>query len=378
MKPSFLQSILIVLLVTGCNNRESSGGIDYLQLEEIAVEQILEIGESENFLPGNLNELIVMDDGTLLVSDQGSVTIEQFSAGGEFVGTVAREGGGPGELPQFFSLLKTREDSLVVSHSGMTLKMDLFKKNPEDGLYMHVRTQNLDNIVESGRSANLIAPIGDEGYLATTPGVITMEMLQGEGMADYNLVPVAFMNIHRQTLQDSLHILKSPTPVIDLQGNGIRVYGSPPYQNNDRLRSMEDGNYVIARPDSSAFFIYDTNHEWVEKISLEILPRKIQDRDIEGKIDHESGDIRRRFEERIPEFKPPFLDVWAAGEYFLLHTDTDPENKEMVLLSRQGEPIGKFYLSEYDEVQDFKDNRAYALHKNPDEGDSIRIYELDL
>src|SRR5690625_1480641 len=38
----------------------------------------------------------------------------------------------------------------------------------------------------------------------------------------------------------------------------------------------------------------------------------------------------------------------------------------------------KCYLSEFDDIRYFRDNRIYTLYKDPEKGHSIRIYQVDL
>lgn len=97
-------------------------------------------------------------------------------------------------------------------------------------------------------------------------------------------------------------------------------------------------------------------------------------------LNSELKDIPEQFQqklrERVPATKPVFIDVWASKENFLLHTDNSEQGKEMVLLTRNGEPVGKFFLSDVDEIYHLQDHRIYTLHKDQETGHSIRVYEL--
>lgn len=59
-----------------------------------------------------------------------------------------------------------------------------------------------------------------------------------------------------------------------------------------------------------------------------------------------------------------------------MHTANYEQEKEMVLLSDTGQPLGKFFLSEHDEIYDLRQRNIYTLHKNPEVGHSIRIYQM--
>ncbi|MEX2404968.1 MAG: hypothetical protein WD625_12590 [Balneolales bacterium] len=57
-----------------CNNSfEDTELIDYDELDKIKVEIALEIGESDEYIPGHMGQLFLASDGTMLVSDGQAV-----------------------------------------------------------------------------------------------------------------------------------------------------------------------------------------------------------------------------------------------------------------------------------------------------------------
>src|SRR5690625_7789665 len=110
---------LILIITASCTTGSGEEElVHYDDLEELEVQLVQEIGESDAFIPGNLRDLLLLSDGSLLVSDWASYTIELFDPDGNHVQTVATEGGGPGELSPFFLLSSGVEDvRLVSSHA---------------------------------------------------------------------------------------------------------------------------------------------------------------------------------------------------------------------------------------------------------------------
>lgn len=368
--------VFLIGIMAGCRNRsEEADLINYEILDEIGTELITEVGESEEYFPGQLRDLILMPDGTMLVSDWGKTTIEQFNAEGEYQGTVAEEGGGPGELSSFFLLHKGANDALIVRHRGMNNQMDVFQRETADGLYKHERSA----IIKQGgdRHVTFIHPISGEEYLVRASVNIPFFQLQKQ-MPDYTFTPVALTDEFETILRDSLHILKTPRPVTDLTNNAINVIGMPPYQYSDHLRLMNDGRYLIARPDSSALYIYNYSHQQEEVLHLNVKSRAITSSDLDYHLGEREHSQRVRLEERVGDVKPPFLNIWMSQDHFLLHTDSREEGKEMVILTKTGSPVGKFYLSEFDEIRYFRNNRVYTLYKDSENGHAIRIYEVFL
>jgi len=60
-----------------------------------------------------------------------------------------------------------------------------------------------------------------------------------------------------------------------------------------------------------------------------------------------------------------------------LYTDRSDKGTEMLLLNMKGDPLGKFYLSENDELKQFTGNYLYTIQRSPT-GHTIRKYSLGI
>src|SRR5690554_4724356 len=136
---------------------------------------------------------------------------------------------------------------------------------------------------------------------------------------------------------------------------------------------------MIARPGEQTLIFYDIDHNETNLITLNVEPREVTRQDIDREMENAQPDMRRAVEPRIDHYKPAFLNAWATDSHILLHIETTDENgAEAAVLNRQGEFLGKFNLSEFDNIQTVSGNKVYTIHRNPDVGDSIRIYELNI
>ncbi len=135
---------------------------------------------------------------------------------------------------------------------------------------------------------------------------------------------------------------------------------------------------MIARPDSSGLFIYNADHEVDRHISLNVKERSVKKSDLNYHLRNEDREAFRRLKTHVSDYKPPFLNIWVSKNYLLLHTDSNEAGKEMVLLTMEEGPVGKFYLSEFDEVEVFDNKKIYTIYKNPGKGHSIKIYNINL
>lgn len=376
MVRSYLFSILFIIvsfLISCSSGSDSRELIDYKTMDELTAELVLEIGESEDYLPGRLRDLVVTSDGTMLVSDLASVSIEQFSAGGGHVGTIAEEGGGPGELSNYFSMYHFGGDTVMVRQQS---RQKIYFAKSEKGLYEHVKT--ISSVQNSDKYLTIIGRAANDSYFATAGTVIRNIQKASKNEDDYRAMPTAVIDAKENILADSLHLLKIPAAHITMTGdNGIMVH-SVPYRINDRFLTLDDDRYMIARPDSGAFFIYNGDHKLERRISFPVKERQVTSADLDYVLKDVQSNVKNAIRDRIHEQKPPYLNAWTSDKFIWLQTDETEAGKEMVVVDLEGKARGKFMLTEFDEVAHVVDDRVYTLHKNPERGESIRVYEVEV
>lgn len=364
---------LIILFISCSSNEDITQQIIYSDLPNLETELLLEIGESDDFIPGNLRDLVVTSNGTFLVSDWGQVTIEQFSPEGDHISTIAAEGGGPGELTSWFSMLHSGNDTLLVNHQ-QGAKRDLFTENVS-GVYSLSKTVMVDGPTD--RPTSIVGHrIGGKFYATT--GTVVRDIQQAmRNLQDYRETPLISMNIDGTVVADSLHLLKSPQMHLS-QMNGGFTFQSVPYRNNDRFLALSDGEYIIARPDSTNFFHYSADHTLKNRIPFHAAPRPVEKADLDFVLKNVDREIRREIEPRVHDNKPPYLNAWISSGGIWLYTDSSEKGKEFIVLNRDGEPLGRFLLSDFDEIKQITENVIYTIHKDPDFGDSIRSYRVNI
>lgn len=375
MLPRYPLSILLLsIVVLSCSNSTiSDEQIRYSELPFIEYGLTLEIEESESYIPGQINSLLLASDGSIIAYDRGSITLEQFSPEGEHLATVASEGGGPGELPQFFTLVDAGRDTIMTEAIGG--RRDLFHPD-ENGVYQYTR-----NLAGEGNPQDQFRWNGirsDTQVYATRLRVSNDVQELITNPQDYTETFMSVIDRDNSLVQDSVISLRTPNPHIAQSGDGIFVHYIP-FKNTDRFKSFADGSYMIARPGEQTLAFYDTDHNETNRITLNVEPREVTRQDIDRTLDNTQPEMRRDIEPRIDDYMPAFLDAWATDTHIFLHTETTEDNgAEVAVLNRQGEFLGKFNLSEFDNIQTVSGNRVYSIHRNPDVGDSIRIYEISI
>lgn len=363
----------MALILSACST-SSGDEIPMIVLSEtpiLSTNVELEIGDSKTYFTGNIASLVVMDDGTMLISDYASVTIEQFSPLGEHMGTVAREGGGPGELSNFFFLANAGNDTLIARQQS---SMMIYYGRNEDGLFTFGRSFLPDR--SGDRTFNMIGAKSENEFYATSGQIVRNVEQTISNPVDYRESALLVVDGMNKVLRDSLHMLKTPNPHLVMIGGGFSVW-SVPYRFQDRVVLLDDGGYMIARPESSFLAIYDSNHQQTDTVPLSITPRPISRADKDFALRNVRSEVRRDIEARVDGNKPPYLNLWASDNYIWLHTDTTEEGKEFLVINYDGEAAGRIIFSEYATPYHFTDERIYTLYKDPDMGDVIRVYTVD-
>lgn len=371
-------AFLSIALFFSCNSpQEDSDIIDYSSLEELSTELVLKIGESKDYIPDYISNLAVTRDGTILVHDGGSSTIKQFDSNGQYIGTVAREGRGPGELNNVDNLHLLNGDTLIArNRSG---RKDYFARGESDN-FNHINTVQSNH---SARSMDIVEAVTGDKFYAVKNNLASqyMEMKEPKATIDEAFVVV---NEKENILDDSVHVLEHRGSFsVELEGGGY-IRGDFPFQTHDQAVPLKEGNYLIARPDSSAFFVYNEDHSLKQRIPVNVKERSIRDEDLEYRFERLPGEAISEINKMRPDIHPPYYKIFASDNYFWLQTMVSEAGKEIVVLDFDGEPVGKFLLPEhesitYDEsISYVEDGRIYTINSSPERGYQIRVYEIDL
>jgi hypothetical protein len=374
MKLLSLGSFLSILIFVGCSGSEiAEEQIVYSELPELQVDLVTEAGESGDYFPSRLNELVVTQNGSIIVSDFGSTTLEQFSPDGTHLQTIASEGGGPGELPNFFYLKNAGDGRLIVEHPRS--RLDYFEPGQE-GTYTYSSTYSLGE--NRGREFRIVGGRSSDDYYALELNIISDVQSLMTNPRDYRDQIMVIVDESMNLIQDSLAVLQTPLPHLTDAGNGGFSVDMVPYRNTDRFIPLQSGGYLTARPGDALLKMFDADLTLLNEIKLNVAPREVGSSDLNYAFRNYRDEIVRDIEPRVHDFKPPFLNILASETHLWLHTDNSENGKEFVVMQMDGTPAGKFMLSEFDDPKSVIGNRIYAIHQNPDLGHSVRVYEVEL
>lgn len=222
-----------------------------------------------------------------------------------------------------------------------------------------------------------MGPRSENEYFASIGQVIRDVDTFAKNPATHSSTEYVITDSKMQVLQDSIFFLDTANMHIHMMGGGFSIFGIP-YRASDVIHIKNDGSYVIARPGSGEINFYDNHFGLKSSINLETVERKVSNSDIDYALKSVREDVQQDVRAKIAPVKPPFLNLWLTDSHIFMHTDNTEDGKEIVVLEIDGSPVGKFVVSNIDNIKYFDKNLIYVLSKDPEMGDMIRVYEWSL
>lgn len=373
---TYVGALIIIgsILLAACSGNSKQNQvevIDYSELSTLPLDVDLEIKESKDYLPGQIADIIVTQNGHILVSDYSSISIEQFDQNGTHLARIAQEGGGPGELANYFSMSYNPDDTLVIRQQSSQV---ITYAPTANGTFAFSHSVMPD---KNPRRFTPNGYVGDGKFLSTESLVIKDASRYFQNLDDYRLSLIAETDRHGEIATDSVHFLKVPFPHLSQIDGGIHI-NTIPYRNTDRIRFIDESQYMIARPDSAFFTLFNNQHQEIKRIPFNTVERPLSS----GDIAYATRNIDTRFKseitQRMHDVKPTYLKAWVTNTHIWLLTDTNEDGKEIVVLDMEGQAVGKLMLSTYDTIHHVVGNQLYSVYQSEEDGDLIRRYNVEL
>jgi hypothetical protein len=301
-----------ITIVTNHYSAWSSG-----EVWQVSRRPVLRIGELDGplaFTFGNIRAVGWLPDGRIYVGDEQAHSISIFSADGDFLETVGRQGQGPGELQWFLTVSPYRGDSLWVydygQHAVTVFSPELafarrFRNPIVEGNYWVVsaladgrfllyspgrnRLPGGPGIVPDTSFVIVSAP---DGTSSDTVGAfeVTKKRLGPDGWSEglflqpYGTLVgygdrivwtegVAFEYVESTpvgSVRRIVRIAESPSPVTDeiiqeFKAHYVELASASPEGDLDQItRALEDGEYASELPETSPDLRIDAlNNVWV-------------------------------------------------------------------------------------------------------------------
>ncbi|HAC15739.1 MAG TPA: hypothetical protein DCE78_07320 [Bacteroidetes bacterium] len=365
-----LVSIAILgLVLASCSTETATENeLDYSQIPLIEIQKEFSITESEDFLPAQITSVLVDNDGQILVGQQPENSIFQFDSLGNYRATVARPGRGPGELSRY-ATPHINGEILVLSNNNSV--MTEYHQN-DLGIYEFVRDHTF-------RSPGPVFGIRSENdfssfYVVVDSFRTPFGMVPPEYETDFvNLVQI--VNDSLQIKEGVLSLTKHSVYIqIINNGSGMR-HSYLPYRYSDSFSPLPNQRVLVFRPQKSSIQVYDENLNIEHELVLNVKPRPFTDEDMDYHFSELNPDEKQARRQLIRDIKPPFTGGFMDEQNrFWLMVDDAENGKEYVILSYDGDPIGRFFLPSETTIHVVRNSKFYMVNN---EGEpSIDVYSV--
>jgi len=230
------------------------------RLQQLNLHELWRIGgRDEEVLLGRVTDVKMHPDGTVYVLDNQLCHVVVISAAGEYLGTISREGDGPGELRQPMGLVFLADDLLGIG-TGFPAKLVTLKLDgtPIDTYYPV-------GAPADGNVAVMISLKCVDGVLAASGGRIAF-VAGGESYSE------RFLSVGDVSVGEFHRILERTTP---FDPTGYRFVEADNYYIDGSWALGSDGRiYAPMKRDKYEISEFDTDGHLVRVFGRECSPRK--------------------------------------------------------------------------------------------------------
>jgi hypothetical protein len=335
------------------------------KLVAIEVEEILHISDefAEDFLFGRIVGISVDSDGYILVGDQSEKTIYHFSPDGDYLGNFGKEGAGPGEFGQFFSLSITPDDSLYIQDM-MQSRVQAFGKS-SDGTWRFGSTIPLRR--GDGAFPSSLHKISDNAFLIHYMRGISPAGATGNKpflqLSDRDGQKVGDKIIELEPFET--HVIRTDNQVMAIS---IPHTYSMPYtvSRNGHIYTGYSDNFLISRYDIHG------NHEL--DISWPVEPLALTREEKDEAVSN-FGDAAAEVRSRIPDIRPAFIRLLVADSGDLWVNRGRINDKESwYVFTGDGNPLYEINLPSKYSVNQIRHGNIYGTLRDDDDLQSILVF----
>lgn len=121
-----LTLVLIVLMVVGGCTSETVQ-FDSIDAPSIKIELLFEIRDNDEILFGDISNVVVTSDGSILITDDYQIRMHIFDAEGNYRKSALNRGRGPGEIEMMGSRIGITDQDDVLIYDFMQYRTSIFK-----------------------------------------------------------------------------------------------------------------------------------------------------------------------------------------------------------------------------------------------------------
>lgn len=363
--------IFSMIIFTGCTSEEpQKEALDYDAIPLIELQEEFSITESENYIPAWIDGMFLTDSGDLLVSERAEKAIHQFDTLGNYIAQVARSGRGPGELSQNANPHFNGQILVMSNNNGMLTE---YRPNDE-GIYEYStdHTFRLPGVLRGIHSIDDFSVF----YVSVDSARVPFGTIPPEFTTEFiHLVQVVGDSLEVE--EEILSLKKHSAYVQITDGGNSMLYNSLPYRYSDYLTPLPGKRFMVKRPSKSVIQIYGENLDLEYELKLNVKDRLVTEADMDYHFPDLNHSERRDRRELIRDVKPPFSGVLLDNKNrFWLQTDANESGREYVVLSYEGDPLGRVMLPSESVLHEVYNDKLYLVNREPET--RIDVYSVQL
>lgn len=355
----FFGFFAVLLLLISCAQKAPN----YENLEDVPIVEVslvYEVAEDEDFFLGQPWSGTADEHGNFYVMDGSAQSIFIFDADGNRVGSIGRQGNGPGE---FVRLTKISIDELGKMHAydSDSRRMSIFEYR--DNEWEFVRSFYVQS--PPAGFASVIQHLKDDTYFA----VFTTFM---RSSSEDNVLPpdgVYLFNSEGQiTAQPILEVDRME--MIFIQRGDRLMNVVKPYGTRTMLTSDRKGNILKLWSGEAFAERVDTSGATIDRFGMNIPTLKVTEEERVTTIE--------RFKEvatvEVPEYKPVVNEMFVSLEGDVWMKIGNEDDRHWLVISNEGDPKMRINAPEDVDFIYAEGNRVYAILF---EAASAAVYEWD-
>lgn len=364
--PAVLLPLIILCLFQGsCGPGEKEISlIELYRSVEVTPQRVMMIEEDEELIFGRIGSLTADSDGDLYVGDNQMIHIKHFNSRGQFVGTIGREGRGPGEFSRITNMFVARDT--LHAYDFDNARLGVFVKNASGRLEIdhYLDIEMTEDRIPRGVLKSKDYYVVESFSRATEdkPSTGQIALLRRDG----SILDPDFMEI--------------PVPEQIMISSGNMFFSMrKPFSPSSHYRLTPDDYFYYGWNDNLSIDRIDMTGSVVNTIQFDVDLRPVTRQDINEFTERYPEQFRSSVRQYIPDTKPAFTNFLVDEQHRLWVNLADIEHKDAdkwIVLNQDSDLVASFDLKPNIYFYMVRDGLMYGIERTEEELQRIVLYKV--
>ena len=354
-----------ILLLSACGSDEPESDMPALYRSvDVTPERVLVIEEDHDLIFGRIGSLTSDSDGDLYVGDNQMIHIKHFDRNGDFVGTIGREGRGPGEFSRITNMFIARDT--LYAYDFDNARLGRFVKNTSGILEFD---NYLDIEMTDERHPRGVLKSKDhyvvESFTRSTedrPSTGQIALLGRDG----TVMEPDFLDI--------------PVPErVMITFDGMSGYVMKPFYRSSHYRLTPDDYFYYGWNDDLSIDRIDMAGRVINTIRFDVDPRPVTRQDISELSERYPEQYWSSVRQHIPDTKPAFTNFLVDEHHRVWVNLSDIEHEDAdkwIVLNQENDLVASFDMIPNIYFYMVRDGLMYGIERTEEELQRIVLYEV--